>query len=47
MTTAQLNVHVFSGGYDYRSVEFNGTGSGYTSVVVPSIYMATGLQIML
>ena len=26
MITARLNIHVFPGGYDYRSVEVNGTG---------------------
>ena len=35
-------VHVFPGGYDYRSVEVNGTE--YTDVAVPFIYMAAGLQ---
>ena len=42
MITARLNVRVFPGGYDYRSVEVNGTE--YTDVAVPLIYMAAGLQ---
>ena len=33
---------MFPGGYDYRSVEVNGTE--FTSVAVPLIYMAAGLQ---
>ena len=33
---------MFPGGYDYCSVEVNGTE--YTSVTVPLIYMAAGLQ---
>ena len=37
-----LKVRVFPGGYDYRSVEVNGTE--YTSVAVPLIYIAAGLQ---
>ena len=39
MITARRNVRVFPGGYDYRSVEVNGT-----DVAVPLIYMAAGLQ---
>ena len=42
MITARRNVRVFPGGYDYRSVEVNGTE--YTDVAVPLIYMAAGLQ---
>ena len=42
MITARLNVRVFPGGYDYRSVEVNGTE--FTDVAVPLIYMAAGLQ---
>ena len=42
MITARLNGHVFPGGYDYRSVEVNGTE--YTNVAVPLIFMAAGLQ---
>ena len=42
MITARLNVCMFPGGYDYRSVEVNGTE--YTDVAVPLIYMAAGLQ---
>ena len=42
MITARLNVRVFPGGHDYRSVEVNGTE--YTDVPVPFIYMAAGLQ---
>ena len=42
MITARLNIGVFPGGYDYRSVEVNGTE--YTDVAVPLIYMAAGLQ---
>ena len=45
-------VHMFCGGYDYRSVEVNGTeytvevnGMEYTDVAVPLIYMAAGLQV--
>jgi hypothetical protein len=34
---------VFPGGYNYRSVEVNGTE--YTDVAVPLIYMAAGLHI--
>ena len=45
MITARLKLHVFPGGYDYRSVEVNGTE--YTDVVVPLIYMAAGLQMQL
>ena len=36
---------MFPGGYDYRSVEVNGTE--YTDVAVPLIYMAAGLQLAL
>ena len=43
MITAPLNVRVFPGGYDYRSVEVN--GKEYTDVAVPLIYMAAGLQV--
>ena len=42
MSTARLNVHVFPGRYDYRSVGVNGTE--YIDVAVPLIYMAAGLQ---
>ena len=42
MITTRLNVHVFPGGYDYRSVEVN--GMEFTDVAVPLIYMAAGLQ---
>ena len=37
-----LNIHVFPGGYDYRSVEVSGTE--YTDVALPLIYMAAGLH---
>ena len=44
MITARLNnVRVFPGGYDYGSVEVNGTE--FTDVAVPFIYMAAGLQV--
>ena len=42
MITALISVRGFPGGYDYRSVEVNGTE--FTSVAVPLIYMAAGLQ---
>ena len=42
MIIARLNVRVFPGGYDCRSVEVNGTE--FTIVAVPLIYMAAGLQ---
>ena len=42
MVTARLNVRMFPGGCDYRSVEVN--GKEYTDVAMPLIYMAAGLQ---
>ena len=42
MITALISVRGFPGGYDYRSVEVNGTE--FTSVAVPLINMAAGLQ---
>ena len=42
MITALISVRGFPGGYDYRSAEVSGTE--FTSVAVPSIYMAAGLQ---
>ena len=42
MITTRLNVYMFPGGYDYRSVEVNGTE--FTSVGVHLIYMAARLQ---
>ena len=45
MITARLNVHVFPGGYDYRSVEnLEINGTEYTDMAVTLIYMAAGLQ---
>ena len=42
MITVLISVRGFPGGYDYHSVEVNGTE--FTSVTVPLIYMAAGLQ---
>ena len=42
MITALISVRGFSGEYNYHSVDVKGTE--FTSVAVPLIYMAAGLQ---